>query len=311
MPSEELLRRLEALNRKPLENVPTRPVSESDRGASLRKRLARQRDKPGERGMANAGVAGGEYGNVNRAHPSILLPPHTPLEACLPGAIRVAPGGRLYYHIQQRLTDHAPWSETLGAELGETLNGEAMRTHLCRTTGVPAERTLFLDLETLGLSRSDPLFLVGALRVGPDGAVACHQLLARDLAEEPGTVAAFAEMLCEARLLVTFNGKAFDLPMLRERAAFHGIALPHAPAHLDVLVEARHRFRRRLPNCRLLTLEQRICGRTREGDIPGAEIPRAYREFVRSGDAARLAIVAQHNLLDLATTADLLIRLWK
>jgi hypothetical protein len=109
---------------------------------------------------------------------------------------------------------------------------------------------------------------------------------------------------------VTFNGKGFDVPVLLARAAAHRIELPRLPAHLDVLVEARQRYRHRVPNCRLQTLEERLCGRTRTGDIPGAQIPHVYREFVRTGDADRLAVVAQHNLLDLATTAELLTRLW-
>lgn len=302
MPSEELRRRLEALNRKPLENLPnekTRPAAKA-----RQKRPAPLRPPMSARNDVKVRVAEGELENRSALSGA-------PLEVCLPGEIRTAPGGLLYYHIQRRLADHAPWSLTLGAELGEALEGEPLRTRLRRTTGIPPERVLFLDLETLGLRGSEPLFLIGALRIEASDAVTCHQLLARAPSEEPAAVAAFAEMLHAARLLVTFNGKAFDMPLLRDRAAFHGIPLPDAPLHLDMLVEARRRFRRQVPDCRLQTLEQRICGRTRTGDIPGREIPRAYHDFLRTGDAARLTLVVQHNLLDLATTADLLAHLWR
>lgn len=232
------------------------------------------------------------------------------LEACLPGAIRISPGGDLYYHIQRRLTDHAPWADRLGTDLRRALEGDSLRTYLHCAKGFLPETALILDLETTGLSGGEPLFLIGLLRMGADGVVMCHQLLARDGAEEAGVVSAFAGMLREAQLLVTFNGRRFDVPVLRARAVACRIELPPFPPHLDVLVEARRCFRHRVPNCRLQTLEERLCGRTRMGDIPGAQIPRVYWEFVRTGDAARLAVIAQHNLLDLATTAELLTRLW-
>jgi uncharacterized protein YprB with RNaseH-like and TPR domain len=306
MPSEELRRRLEALNRQPLENLPPLTPDPSPkhgrgagseglepRAASARRRQARQN------GTARARLAEGLFADG-----------FVSLESCLPGAVRAAPGNCLYYHVERRLTDHAPWAASLGAELCAALDGELLRAHLRRTTGVPPDQIVFLDLETLGLCAA-PLFLAGTLRLASGGAVRCSQLLARDGGEEPGVVAAFAETLRAAKLLVTFNGIGFDIPFLKDRAAAHGIALPHLPKHLDVLVEARHRYRRLLPNCRLQTLERHLCGRTRTGDVPGAEIPAVYREFVRTGNAAGLAVILQHNLLDLATTAELLAKMWK
>jgi uncharacterized protein len=83
--------------------------------------------------------------------------------------------------------------------------------------------------------------------------------------------------------------------------------LPHP--HLDLLGESRRAWGRRLPNCKLQTLEHRICGRLREDDIPGHLIPEAYHEYVRTGDARQMLGVLHHNLLDLVTMADLLARL--
>ena len=47
----------------------------------------------------------------------------------------------------------------------------------------------------------------------------------------------------------------------------------------------------------------------RDGDVPGFEIPSRYFQFVRSGDAAPLAAVLEHNRLDLLSLAGLTARL--
>jgi uncharacterized protein YprB with RNaseH-like and TPR domain len=75
--------------------------------------------------------------------------------------------------------------------------------------------------------------------------------------------------------------------------------------HCDLLHHARRRWRERLPNCKLQTLEQAICGRRRRGDIPGRAIPLAYHEFVRTGDAWQMRNVLHHNALDLVTLLQL------
>ena len=70
----------------------------------------------------------------------------------------------------------------------------------------------------------------------------------------------------------------------------------------------RRIWKKRLPNCKLQTLETFICKRRRHGDIPGSEIPDAYHEYVRSSDAWQMVDVLKHNLLDLLTMADLMNR---
>jgi uncharacterized protein YprB with RNaseH-like and TPR domain len=76
--------------------------------------------------------------------------------------------------------------------------------------------------------------------------------------------------------------------------------------HLDLLPNARMKYRRVLPNCRLQTLEQAVCRRTRYGDTPGHLIPQLYHDFVRTGNPAPLEGIFHHNALDLITMAELL-----
>ena len=177
----------------------------------------------------------------------------------------------------------------------------------CDLQELSADDLIFVDVESTGLGNS-PLFLVGIMVWEGEG-FAIRQFLARNYAEEAAVVSLFVEECEGKRLLVTFNGKSFDLPYLRVRAAANGIALPPEPPHFDLLHECRRVWRGVLPDCRLQTLESRICGRLRGGDIPGSEIPEAYHAFVRTGDARQIAEIVRHNMFDLVTMADLMVRL--
>jgi uncharacterized protein YprB with RNaseH-like and TPR domain len=174
---------------------------------------------------------------------------------------------------------------------------------------------LLMDLETCGLSGS-PLFLVGLLRHVEDR-LAVELLLARTYAEEHAVLASFWERAASHRVLVTFNGKSFDWPMVVDRSArhlmFRGSQLPQSQPtqllHVDLLHHSRRRWRRQLPDCKLQTLERHICGRGRTGDIAGAQIPAAYQEFVRTGADRDMDAILLHNAIDLVTLLDLAMRL--
>jgi uncharacterized protein YprB with RNaseH-like and TPR domain len=172
-----------------------------------------------------------------------------------------------------------------------------------RTLLLHPHDALFIDTETTGLG-GNMVFLLGAMRICRNDVV-LTQVLARDYAEEPALLSAWAAMLSNVGALVSFNGKSFDLPILRERLGFHRLAAPPEPMHVDLLHHARRRWRDVLPDCRLQTLEWRVCGRRRAGDIPGAEIPEVYHRFVRTGDPADILSIIHHNALDLVTLADL------
>ena len=168
-------------------------------------------------------------------------------------------------------------------------------------------RTLYLDIETTGL-RWTPLFLVG-LMFFDRSRFHVHQLLARDYAEETAVVQHLKGLIRSFDCIVTFTGKSFDVPFIRERALSNMIDFTLNQDHLDLLHECRRRYRKKLPNCRLQTLEERICGRTRIGDIPGAEIPDAYHNFVRTGNAHRMSNIVHHNGLDLITMVELVLNI--
>ncbi len=164
-------------------------------------------------------------------------------------------------------------------------------------------RLLYLDIETCGLSGA-PVFLVG-LGFVVERNIVFRQLFARDYAEERALLAEVARVARDFDALVTFNGKTFDAPFLRDRAVHHRVpfSLPHP--HLDLLWMARRRWKGHLPNCRLQTLEWRILRRRRGGDVGGAEIPGLYHDYVKRGEPHRLVPVFHHNLLDVVAMVEL------
>ncbi|MFH1007042.1 MAG: ribonuclease H-like domain-containing protein [Candidatus Latescibacterota bacterium] len=165
---------------------------------------------------------------------------------------------------------------------------------------------IFVDIETTGLS-SSPLFLIGTMIWETDG-FEVRQFLARNYAEEAAVISLFLETCLPRKLLVTFNGKSFDFPYIRTRAAANGIPFDLAPAHFDLLHECRRIWKDVLPDCKLQTLETHVCKRPRYGDIPGSQIPDAYHAYVRTENAHQIAEILRHNMLDLITLADLMAR---
>ncbi len=182
-------------------------------------------------------------------------------------------------------------------------HADAIRT-VCDAPVAP-DRTLFLDIETAGLSANTYLFLVGMMYANNHGFLV-EQVFARDYTEEKGVLQHVHETMSRFDTVVTYNGASFDLPFIRTRMAVH--RLPELPpvGSVDLLHASRRAFREVLPNCRLVTVERHLRGAGRVDDIPSRFIPRAYHEFVRTKDARIMRNVAYHNRMDLFTMAVIL-----
>jgi uncharacterized protein len=168
-------------------------------------------------------------------------------------------------------------------------------------------RMLFLDTETTGLSggTGTVAFLVG-LAGFEDGALRIEQLVVPSLGAEAPVLARLAERLREASCIVTYNGKAFDWPLLRTRFVLCRMPAPPLPPHVDLLHATRRLWKPRLGGVRLTEIEREILRFEREGDIDGAEIPGRYFGFLRDGIADRLLPVIEHNQNDLIALAAML-----
>ena len=168
---------------------------------------------------------------------------------------------------------------------------------------VPPERWAFLDTETTGLAGGSGTyaFLIGVGRITSKG-FSLRQFFLREFAEEKSMLAALAEHLNEFDILVTYNGKTYDQPLLETRYRMNRQPPPFARLpHIDLLHGARRIWKLRFENCRLSHLEHQVLGFEREGDLPGELIPYVYFEYLRSGEASRLIPIFHHNAIDILT----------
>lgn len=164
------------------------------------------------------------------------------------------------------------------------------------------DQLCFLDIETTGLSPNTYVFLCG-LMVLDAGRFVVEQLFARDYAEEAAMLAYLGTIVERYPMIVTYNGASFDVPFLQTRMAVARMQAVKPFEHVDLLDAAREHFTGVLPNCRLETIERHLRGFSRTGDIPGRDIPEAYHEFVRTGDARDMRRVLYHNRMDLLAMA--------
>jgi uncharacterized protein YprB with RNaseH-like and TPR domain len=290
--------------------------------------MLRGETAPGRAGFAETGLRGRALDPaVRRPRPEPRIVP-TSIEDILPGGVMIGREGavfvheRLYTDLNERPTPllkkyeqigrmpdpDAPDARPAPRTLREAIEAlDPPERGLFRKFG--HRRILFLDIETCGL-QSQPVFLVGLCHIG-DRNLVLRQLFARDYAEERSLLAEVERILGEHDFLVTYNGKTFDLPFLRHRAVYHRMRFETSIPHLDLLWMVRRRWKDRLPDCKLKTLEWRVLRRLRAGDIDGSEIPGTYHEYVKHGQPHRLLPVFHHNLLDVVAMAELLPKLFE
>jgi tetratricopeptide (TPR) repeat protein len=148
-------------------------------------------------------------------------------------------------------------------------------------------------------------FLIGLARFD-EGALRVEQLVVPQLGAEAPVLAQLAERIASASCLITYNGKSFDWPLLRTRFVLSRLPIPELPPHLDLLHICRRLWKERLDSVRLTDMEREVLRFEREDDLPGAEIPARYFEFLRGGSPDRLCPVLEHNQNDLIALAALL-----
>ena len=171
---------------------------------------------------------------------------------------------------------------------------------------------LFLDTETTGLAGGTGTypFLVG-IAWWDAGGLQVEQFFMRDFSEEHSLLHELAARLADRPVLVTFNGKSFDWPLLENRFAMtRSISTPRLAAHLDLLHPARALWRLRLGSVRLVELERRVLdaprlGWHREDDIASALIPQYYFDYLRGGPCDPIVGIVRHNQMDLRGLAAL------
>ena len=177
-------------------------------------------------------------------------------------------------------------------------------------------RLLFFDTETTGLAggTGTRAFMIGAANWHRDphhgDGLRIRQLMISTLSAEPAMLRAFAQWLAPDTVLSSYNGRCYDTPLLNTRYRLARIANPLSGLdHVDLLFPARRMYRGVWENCRLATMERELLRIVREDDLPGSQAPAAWLHYLRGGSSSLLRRVVAHNHQDVATLAQLMLRL--
>jgi uncharacterized protein len=227
-----------------------------------------------------------------------------PTRGELPFVLQHTPTGPLYLHRAR---------SALGARVGRAplytaLHADpAMLALLAldpEIAGCDPRRALYLDTETTGLAGGTGTvpFLLGLAWLDPEtNLFVLEQVLLRRLGEEAPILDLLTERLAQASMIVTYNGKAFDMPLLRTRYVMNRMPKPVEPPHLDLVHMARRIHKTRLKSRTLVAVEEEVLGRGRVGDVAGGDIVATYAHFLRTGDDEALLGVVEHNGADVLT----------
>ncbi len=175
---------------------------------------------------------------------------------------------------------------------------------------IDLRKILFLDTETTGISGGTGMyaFLVG-LGYFTETGFRVEQFFLDEIQDELALLHEINQLLERHELLITYNGKSFDAPLLETRNIYHRLStiLTSRP-HLDLLHSARRLWKSSLPDCALTTIESHVLKHQRVGDIPSYLIPQLYFDYVHDGDARPLRPVFYHNQQDILAMAAIMVK---
>ena len=298
----DLKRRLDALRRQS-GSVPAVPEAPApDPPAGLRGRLDRLRARA-EASPARISPGpdrGGAFG-LHDAVPARNAPQRPPVAAT---ELAHYVGGEVIDRHLIRIERQYPLTTRHGRRpLADALGSLEPLGHLALDAADPGHfyggRVVGIDTETTGLAggTGTTAFMIGIAELGV-GHVRLRQWLLTAFAGEQAMLAELEAALSGADLMVSYNGRSFDWPLLRSRRRLQRGADLFEPPHLDLLYPTRRLFRHSWPDCRLATAEQRLLGLFRVDDLPGSEAPRAWRDYLAGGRVDDLQRVLDHNALD-------------
>jgi uncharacterized protein YprB with RNaseH-like and TPR domain len=165
-----------------------------------------------------------------------------------------------------------------------------------------------IDIETLGLSER-PIILIGIAKPTKKS-ICTSQFLLRDIPDEPSAIWALISKLEPRSSLITYNGKSFDIPYIKQRLAYYGMDASFNNPHFDVLHFTRRALGKKLTDCRLETVEKYL-NIKREINIPGAMVPHFYDTYLKTKNVGPLIAIIEHNKQDLITLGNLFSRLYE
>ena len=194
--------------------------------------------------------------------------------------------------------------------LDENRYSKRCRDNLLRCISLTdPENFKFMDIETKGLSNV-PIILIGVAEIKGSRIIASQYFL-RDYTEEPNIIEAYLSHLDDDSVHVTFNGKSFDVPFIKNRCSYLGIESDMDLPHLDLMYFAKNLWKDTLPNCQLQTIEREIFGITREEDVPGQYIPGYYDTYLQQDNIGPVVPIIEHNCQDIISLASFLEKMYE
>jgi hypothetical protein len=175
---------------------------------------------------------------------------------------------------------------------------------------VPAERIVFFDLETTGLSGgSGTIAFLSTVARFEGSDLVLRQTFLGDYPGERDFLVLVTSQLEDADWVASYNGAAFDLPLLQTRCVLNRLAMPLV-RHIDVLHDCRRFWRGLAASCSLSSMENLILKKERDEDIPGALVPGVWLDYVKSDvlreeQSALMTLVWRHNVQDVVSLAEL------
>ncbi len=203
--------------------------------------------------------------------------------------------------------DYAQGVVSLGAALESNAREIAFSASDSELDGFDPRKALFIDTETTGLAggAGTVAFLIGVGYFHGDG-FRLDQCFMRDYDDEEPMLRFLGELARDFHTVVSYNGKSFDLPLLRTRFIQNRISCSFdGLSHYDLVHAARRFWRRRLQDCSLGNIEREVLGVRRVGDVPGHLIPRIYFDYLSSRDARSLEGGFYHHQMDILSLVSL------
>lgn len=205
--------------------------------------------------------------------------------------------------------DNMSFSEVIDL-LNRNKYGKACKDNLIKCVSIPdRENFKFMDIETLGLSNV-PIILIGVAEIKGNNIISSQYFL-RDPEEEIAVLKGYFSHLDEDSVHVTFNGKTFDVPFIKNRLNYHRINVDFDLAHLDLMYFAKYLWRDDLPNYQLQTIEKYKFGLERVDDVPGQYIPGYYNAYLGQKNIGPMIPIIEHNRQDIVSLADFLMKMYE
>lgn len=229
------------------------------------------------------------------------------IDLLLPGEIVGNKAWGFFLYRRVFPLDHPIGTVPLGA--GLACDGTQIALSACDTQlrDFDPRKTVYVDTETTGLAggAGTVAFLVG-LGYFSDDAFILEQCFLRDYDDEGAMLEYLAGRFREFDCVVSYNGKSFDLPLLKTRFVQHRLPMPFSDtAHYDLVHAVRRVWKKRLNDCSLNNIERLILGFHRHDDVPGYLIPRIWLDYLETRDARPLEGVFHHHAMDILSLAAL------